>query len=109
MRSKAKALKIGASERVFKTLFATGEVTPKWRYQESFDSSKREQQTRNGVPVWRVGLVSLGYGDLEVSVASPQEPQVEPEMPVRCTGFVLGASPNGGLWFSADSIESAAS
>lgn len=105
MSNKSKALKIGASERVFRTLYATGEVSPKWRYQERFDSSKREQQMRGGVPVWRVGLVSLGFGELEVTVASAQEPEVEPEKPVRCTGLVIGASPNGSLWFSADTVE----
>ena len=108
MASKNKALKIGASSGVFKTLYATGDVSPKWRYQEQFSPDTREQQTRGGVPVWRVGLVSLGYGDLEATVASASEPKLDPETPVLLTGLVVGASPNGSLWFSADGIEAAA-
>jgi hypothetical protein len=107
MAPKTKALKIGDSSRVFRTLYATGDVTPKWAYQEHYDPAKRQQQERNGVPVWTVHCVSLGHGDLSVTVPAEKEPQLAPETPISLTGLVVGASPSGQLWFSADSVATA--
>lgn len=108
MAGKSKALKIGESRRVFPSLYATGDVSPKWAYQQNYDPAKREQQERNGVRLWTLHCVSLGYGDLGVTVPSAAEPKFAPETPIALAGLVVGASPNGQLWFSADSVTAVA-
>ena len=105
MAAKSKALKIGDSARIFKSLYATGDVSPKWAFQQNYDPDKRQQQERNGVLVWTVQCVSLGYGDLSVTVPSVAEPLLQPETPISLSGLVIGASPNGQLWFAADGVQ----
>ena len=110
MAVRAKALRIaGSSESVFKSLFATGYVAPKWKFQkDNFDPSKREQQTnREGVLLWRLGVVSLSYGEFEVTVSSAQQPAIEAETPVRLSGLTIGDGASG-LWFAADATSVAA-
>ena len=107
MGIRSKALKIGDSTRVFASVYATGEVGPKWAFQQTFNRDARRQQERNGVPVWTVQCVSLGYGDFSVTVPSPAEPRFAPETPVMLAGLVVGASPSGQLWFAADAIMAA--
>lgn len=101
----AKALRIaGSSESVFKSLFSTGQVAPKWKFQKDFDPSKREQQTtREGVLLWKLGVVSLSYGEFEVTVPSAQQQAIEAETPVRHSGLTIGGGASG-LWFAADAI-----
>jgi hypothetical protein len=98
MGVRAKALRIaGSSESVFKFLFPTGYVAPKWKFpKDNFDPSKREQQTR-------LGVVSLSYGEFEVTVSSAQQPAIEAETPVRLSGLTIGGGASG-LWFAADAI-----
>lgn len=105
MAAKSKALKVGDSSRIFKSLYATGDVSPKWAFQQNYDPDKRQQQERNGVLVWTVQCVSLGYGDLSVTVPAASEPILPPETPISLSGLVIGASPNGQLWFAADGVQ----
>lgn len=104
MATRSKALKIGDSSRIFKTLYATGDTSPKWAFQEQYDPTKRQQQERNGFPLWVLQCVSLGHGDLSVTVPATEEPRFSSETPIILSGLVVGASPNGQLWFSADGV-----
>ena len=90
MAGKSKALKVGDSVRIFKSLYATGDVSPKWAFQQNYDASNRQQQERNGVPVWTVHCVSLGYGDLSVTVPAAIEPKLLPETLINLSGLEIG-------------------
>ena len=107
MAVRSKTLRIGDSTRVFPSVYATGEVGPKWAFQQNFDRDARRQQERNGVPVWTVQCVSLGYGDFSVTIPAPSEPRFAPETPIVLMGLVVGASPSGNLWFAADGVAAA--
>lgn len=103
--NRSKVLKVGDSSQIFTTLYATGDVAAKTAYQEHYDPANRQQQQRNGVPVWQISAISLTYGDLTVTVPSVTEPKLRTESPIVFTGLTIGAGPTGALWFSADSVK----
>jgi hypothetical protein len=99
-----KVLRLGSAEDVLGAVIATGEVSEAWAYQEVFNRETRQQKTRDGVPVWRLSLISMVYGELEVSVPAAQRPQLAPQTRVRLSGLVAGSG-RSGFWFSADALE----
>lgn len=98
-----KVLRLGAGEALG-VIIATGDVTEAWAYQTEFNAATRMQKTREGVPVWRIGLIALGFGELEVSVPAAQRPSIASQARVVLPGLVAGSTAKG-FWFAADSIE----